>query len=322
MYASLLTIALAASSVAAAPLQARDYANKNDNLEDYAQYHTRYLASSCPDKHNDQTGFFQDCCRPLKKGDLESVGGDVEKWYKNNGKDRCWPGAEAIAAAEERVKKNDSKSSAVPSASSASAPAATSDAAQPGDNAGAEYFDAGASSSAAPSSTSTEAPKPSPTEEAKKEEPKQEENKGNQGGGTVRTGIATHFTPWDGTKQKMGGDAMDDPHCGSGYTWDIYGGLQGNWVALESSLYKEPGVSSDGVSAYCGRTVRITSKTTGATVEAAILDSCPSCHKQGDIDVSPNVFNQLQNIVTIPFDSDEQPDNDPGELEVEWQILG
>lgn len=310
MFASLLTAALAASSVAAAPLQARAYNNpESSHLENYDVYHARYLALGCSQKHSDPA-FFDACCHPLHADQSAE-----ELYTKNNG--MCRPQNGSVEAASSSISSAAAqKTSPVPSAASASAPAATSDSVQPGDDAGAQYFDAGASSSATPSSTSTEAPKPSPTEEQK-----QDDNKGQQGGET-RTGIATHFTPWDGTDKAMGGSTMDDPNCGADYTWDKYGGLQGNWVALETGLYRSAGVSSEGVSKYCGKKVRITSKKTGATVEATILDSCPSCNDDKHIDVSPNVFNQLQDVVSIPFNSDEQPDNDPGELEVEWQILG
>lgn len=321
MFASLLTVALAASSVAAAPLEARKpgltYQNgANDNLEPYEQYHARYRANDCKSKHD--TPFFNTCCRPLRVKDLN--GQTPKEFYASQSDDKkaCYPGDDAIAAAMGDIAKNAEKNGTpVPSASASSAaPAATSDAAQP-DDAGAEYFaDAGASS------TSTEAPKPSPTEEAKQEEPKQEENK-NQGSGAVLKsytgGKATHFTIWDGTPHAVGSGDFDLGNCGTGYEWDKYGDLQGNWVAIKKSLYDSNAVGH--VSGYCGKKVRLTSKLNGKTVVAAMLDSCPSCSNDQHIDVSPNVFNQLQDVVSIPFNSDDQPSNDPGEIEVDWEIL-
>lgn len=319
MFASLLTVALAASSVAAAPLEARKpgltYQNgANDNLEPYEQYHARYRANDCKSKHD--LPFFNTCCRPLRMKDLN--GQTPKEFYANQSDDKkaCYPGDDAIAAAMGDIAKNAEKNGTpVPSASASSAaPAATSDAAQP-DDAGAEYFaDAGASS------TSTEAPKPSPTEEAKQEEPKQEENK-NQGSGTVLKsftgGKATHFTPWDGVASF---DSNAPPgHCG--YDWQSVGGTSGHWVALKTDLYKSVGMNSEQVSVYCKKKVKITNKDTGAVSYAGIVDSCPSCSDDKHIDVSPSVFNDLQTIVTIPFDSDDQPSNDPGELNVDWEVL-
>lgn len=306
MIASLLTAALAASSVAAAPLQARAYNNpESSHLENYDVYHARYLALGCSQKHSDPA-FFDACCHPLHADQSAE-----ELYTKNNG--MCRPQNGSVEAASSSISSAAAqKTSPVPSAS---APAATSDSVQPGDDAGAQYFDAGASSSAAPSSTSTEAPKPSPTEEPKQEEQKQDDNKdqGNQGGNVIApigAGMATHFTPWDGTGKSF----SEDPIKGAcEFEWNDYGGLQGDWVALNSGLFDHK--------KYCGNKVRITSKANGATVIATVLDECPSCHTKEHIDVSPSVFNKLQNVVSIPFDSDEQPDNDPGELEVEWDIL-
>lgn len=316
MFASLLTLALAASSVTAAPvLQERKEAPDHwatNYLEDYMQYHTRYIALDCQKKHDD-VKFFDDCCRPLTTSQkLEDRPSE------------CRPAEDAIQSAAARIAKNAASNTASAALASATVSAAAGE--QPGDdNAGAEFFAAStsvaAASEAAPSPTSTqEAPKPSPTEEKKEEEPKKEENQ-NQGGNAVKSftaGKATHFTPWDGT----GISFSQDPQPGNcGYKWSDYGGLGGNWVALKTSLYKAPGVDNEGRSAYCGKKVRLTSKANGASVEATILDSCPSCGDEGHIDVSPSVFNALQDVVKINLDNDDQPANDPGELEVDWEIL-
>lgn len=294
MFASLLTVALAASSVAAAPLQARKAAPdhwSNSYLEDYLTYHTRYIALGCQNKHDDQ-GFFDACCRPLSAGQN----------LQDNRPDWCIPSDEATKSAVARIAANAAKTGGTVPAASAT-PAAQQD--QPSDNSGAEYFDAGASSS-----TSTEAPKPSPTEEKKQDN---NNNNQNQGGNVLRAfsnGKATHFTPWDGTGKSF----SEEPQLGNcGMQWSDFGGISGKWVALKTSLYNG--------GQYCGKTVKLTAKN-GATSYGTILDSCPSCSDEGHIDVSPAIFNDLQNIVKINFDNDDQPANDPGELEVSWEILG
>lgn len=302
MFASLLTVALAASSVTAAPLlQERKEAPEHwatNYLEDYMQYHTRYIALGCQNKHDDQ-GFFNACCRPMLAS--EKLEDARESW--------CRPSEEATKSAAARIAGNAAKTG------SAAAVSATPAAEQPADDAGSEFFNNDEpSSSAAPTSTSTEAPKPSPTEEKKEEEPKKEEPKQeNQGGNALRTfsnGKATHFTPWDGTGKSF----SEEPQLGHcGFSWGDYGGLEGRWVALKTSLYNG--------GQYCGKKVRITTKD-GRSSEGTILDSCPSCSNEGHIDISPAMFNDLQGIVKINFDNDDQPANDPGELDVDWEILG
>lgn len=67
-FASLSVLALAASVVSglAIPRAPGAPSTWSKSLEDYATYHTRYLAIDCQSQHN--TPFFDRCCHPLMKG--------------------------------------------------------------------------------------------------------------------------------------------------------------------------------------------------------------------------------------------------------------
>lgn len=224
-------------------------------LEDYDQYHTRYLAIGC--KGQQGTPFFESCCRPMLKDQV------LEKVRPA----QCIPGASssAVIAANPTL-----TVSATPS------PSATDDADEDwcyeGDE-DCECADGSELSSAVepvvtptpkPNTTvqSTAAPAPTTTQPAT--------NNGN--GEVVKGGFATFFYQ-NGVAGACGKVHSDN---------DLVAALTGKFYGDFSQTSNK-----------CGQTVRVTRTSTGKSVDVIVADGCPTCGTDGSIDLSTAAFRQL-----------------------------
>jgi len=260
---SILSIALVATSAAAFAIvpRATPATYREDILEPYNQYHTRYIAVGCQTKHNTQ--FFDDCCHPLKKGET----------LENDRKAVCKPSAAASSSASVA----EPTSTVVPKPEDQT-PKDDDPEEDDGDDDDDEPCDDGdddddneppASSPAKPPATTTTkttsptttkkvTPKPTPT---------------GSGGDFNTGGIATFFT--------QGGvaGACGKVHKDSDFV-----------AALTHSFYGDFGKKSSN----CGRQIEVISVDhPDRKVVVTAADGCPTCPKSNSLDLSTAAFLKL-----------------------------
>lgn len=299
---SALALAVAASSVAAAPLAARGGKQPPagwayDYLEDYMTYHTRYLALTCYEKHD--TEFFQDCCRPML----------ATENLKDNRKAYCVPSKEATASVAASLSAK--YSGATPTASAAasqeteeyceteeaqavsqayetastaawSAPASSAAAASPSPSPAAQS-QVGEQYRAAQPSTTTTSTQPAWTPEP-----------------TTQAPQPTTQAPQPTQQQSSGGGEVFSGGQATYYHQNGNPGACGNWnndgayiVAIDQARW---GGSFGQQSATCGRWVRITNTDNGRQVTAQVQDVCPSCRDSNSLDLSVAAFQALGDL--------------------------
>ena len=65
---------------------------------------------------------------------------------------------------------------------------------------------------------------------------------------------------------------------------------------------------SGGVSALCGKQVKITNTDNGKTVTVTVADDCPTCENSNSIDLSTGAFDQIADEAT-------------GEVPITWEFV-
>jgi rare lipoprotein A (peptidoglycan hydrolase) len=275
MFTSAILFAALASSVIAAPVEIRGEGKPapahwaHGYLENYAVYHSRYLALDCYKQHN--TTFFQDCCRPMLA--TETLEKDRLPY--------CTPNATAtesvasyIATASAVTASADADAaSAFISAKASATAASTTEAASASIAAQAQWAE---QSSAEPTTTSTsewvaptsEYVAPTSTYEAPKETQAPANNDEKTGG------HATYFY-----------QAGNPGACGQ------YHSDSDRIVAIDSNGYWGNNFGSG--SSYCGRWVTITNTNNGRTTTAMIADVCPTCVSDNSLDLSVAAFTDI-----------------------------
>jgi hypothetical protein len=232
-------------------------ATYGDWLENYDQYHTRYLAIGCKGKQG--TPFFETCCRPMLKNEV------LEKARPA----QCIPASTAVVAAN-------------PTSTVSAAPSATegadddddwcyegdegcdcvNDAEPTGAPEGRPNTTVQPTTTPAPATTSAPAPVPTMTQPAT--------NNGN--GQVVKGGHATYFY------QNGVAGACGKVHQESDLVAALPGAYYGNYSQRSDK---------------CGKTIRVTRTSNGKSVDVIVADACPSCGNPGDVDLSQGAFRQL-----------------------------
>ncbi|KAF9651543.1 hypothetical protein BDM02DRAFT_3184541 [Thelephora ganbajun] len=248
-------------------------------LEPYDDYHTRYLAIGCKDKHSTQ--FFDDCCHPMKKGET----------LEENRKAYCRPGAGPAPSSTPPAMSQPSLNTLVvePSPTSPPVPESTSVPDHGDDDDGDEDCEEDPVSSPAdvPSSTPdpaptpskdpepTSTPSPSPTEPSPTEDPKPSPTpaQNSPSSETHTGGHVTWFTQ-DGNPGACG-----DTHSDNDYI-----------AALDFRVYGDLGARSK----YCGQKIKVSSG--DKSVIVVVADACPSCDNPSSVDLSTAAFQQLASL--------------------------
>jgi len=229
-------------------------------LEDYDQYHTRYLAIGCKGKQG--TPFFETCCRPMNKDQVLEQARPAQ----------CIPGATST---------NVLVANPTGTVAATASPTATDNSddgwCYEGDEDCECADDAELSSSAAPTPapeqtqtgkpniivSSTAAPAPATTTQAAT-------NNGN--GEVIEGGFATYYFQ-NGVAGACGKVHSDD---------DMIAALTGKFYGDFSQTSNK-----------CGKTIRVTRKSTGKSIDVIVADACPTCVTGGSVDLSTGAFNKL-----------------------------
>lgn len=270
MFAKFAIVAALAGTVAvqAAPARGKPSTYHEKYLENYDEYHARYLALSCHEEHN--STFFDECCHPLIS--TESLA------------DRpvyCTPNAtqNATAAADNATLWNvtaddvedcygeeyNQTSSVIAEASATNigAAAIATDVAAPTTTSSSEWVaptTSSAAKSAAQTSSTSEYTAPTSSSAA----PAQ--TSASSGSDTYTGGFATY------------------------YTQDGNPGSCGNYNSDSSYIAAMPVAGSWGYNTKCGSQARVTNTNNGKSVTVTVADTCPGCTNGFSLDLSTAAF--------------------------------
>jgi hypothetical protein len=257
----------------------------HDFLEDYTDYHIRYLAIRCHEQHNTQ--FFDDCCHPLLATESLETARLPE----------CIPTDDQIAAVTGAGPFDDDDSE--------------------------EEFDHADDSDEEPSSPpATLSAQSEPTDNGDDNEPQGNGGK-NQGDGESHDenaveGGGENNEEGNNEEGNVGGKNNNDnqeggdapaPASGNGGDGEVIsggfatfyeqGGVAGACGNFHSdndfvaALQLERYGDEDSVSSHCGRTLHITNTLNGHSVDVTVVDACPTCVNGNCVDLSPAAFEQL-----------------------------
>ncbi|KAF9075235.1 RlpA-like double-psi beta-barrel-protein domain-containing protein-containing protein, partial [Rhodocollybia butyracea] len=251
-------------------------------LEDYSQYHTRYIALGCSHKHH--SNFFKTCCHPMLANETLA---EARPSY-------CVPSSAASASAllveptstvttpvdpdddgENHCNAKPATSSSAPTSSDA---ASVSPTPSPSDS----------STEAAPTTSSfvpvNVAPSPSVSSSHKKTASSTEE-------APTPTSSAAQAAPT--------GDSSSQSFTGGVGTFFYQNGVAGACgnvnpdsaliVALQTTRYDN--------GANCGKTVSITAQ--GKTIQATVADECPTCDNENCLDMSLGLFQEFESDLNV-----------------------
>lgn len=275
-------VALAALSVvSAAPIFPRQTVSSGWDSETQQGYNTRFLALDCQNQQNTQ--FFDDCCRPLKQG--QALG------------DNCSNLSPTLSGSPSNTLMSDPPSTQTPEPIFVRD---TSGDCEDDDTCDEEEEDCDPSSSPVnePSLTPTSVSPPYKTHSP-----------------TLTPTLSPEPSPSSSTDNATPTSTPANPetHTGGHVTWFTQDGNAGACgtvhsdsdfiVALDSDTYGDTSAQSP----YCGKMIRISWQ--GKSVDALVADACPTCYNAASVDLSQAAFEALASL-------------DVGELEdASWTLL-